>query len=62
LETLEEIAIRGKESFIESWRRIVHGYPCLNTNLKWVELLLGIAINLKATIKIYGKVSVFTQE
>lgn len=37
LETLEEIAIRGKESFIESGGESFTAIPCLNTNLKWVE-------------------------
>jgi ferrochelatase len=37
LETLEEIAIRGKESFIEAGGESFTAIPCLNTNLKWVE-------------------------
>jgi ferrochelatase len=37
LETLEEIVIRGKESFVESGGESFKAIPCLNTNLKWVE-------------------------
>jgi ferrochelatase len=37
LETLEEIAIRGKESFIQAGGESFTAIPCLNTNLKWVE-------------------------
>jgi ferrochelatase len=37
LETLEEIAIRGKESFIEAGGESFTAIPCLNTNLQWVE-------------------------
>ena len=37
LETLEEIAIRGKESFIKAGGESFTAIPCLNTNLKWVE-------------------------
>jgi len=37
LETLEEIAIRGKESFLEAGGESFTAIPCLNTNLKWTE-------------------------
>jgi len=37
LETLEEIAMRGKESFIEAGGESFTAIPCLNSNLKWVE-------------------------
>jgi ferrochelatase len=37
LETLEEIAIRGKKSFIDAGGESFTAIPCLNTNLKWVE-------------------------
>jgi ferrochelatase len=37
LETLEEIAIRGKESFMGAGGESFHAIPCLNTNLNWVE-------------------------
>lgn len=39
LETLEEIAIRGKEMFLESGGESFQMIPCLNTNALWVEAL-----------------------
>jgi ferrochelatase len=41
LETLEEIAIRGKESFLESGGTEFEMIPCLNTDPLWVEALAG---------------------
>lgn len=41
LETLEEIAIRGKESFLESGGTEFQMIPCLNTDPLWVEALAG---------------------
>jgi ferrochelatase len=41
LETLEEIAIRGKESFLESGGTDFEMIPCLNTNPLWVKALAG---------------------
>ena len=41
LETLEEIAIRGRESFIGAGGESFIAIPCLNTNLKWVETFAG---------------------
>jgi protoporphyrin/coproporphyrin ferrochelatase len=43
LETLEEIEIRGKESFLESGGTEYQMIPCLNTNSLWVETLAGWA-------------------
>jgi len=37
LETLEEIAIRGKETFLEAGGESFTFIPCLNSNLQWVE-------------------------
>lgn len=39
LETLEEIAIRGKESFLQAGGSEYMMIPCLNTNPLWVEAL-----------------------
>lgn len=39
LETLEEIAIRGKESFLESGGAAYEMIPCLNTHPLWVQTL-----------------------
>jgi ferrochelatase len=41
LETLEEIAIRGKKSFLESGGTHFEMIPCLNTNPLWVKALAG---------------------
>ncbi|MEO6456094.1 MAG: ferrochelatase [Ginsengibacter sp.] len=41
LETLEEIAIRGKEIFIEAGGESYEMIPCLNTHPLWVETLAG---------------------
>ena len=41
LETLEEIAIRGKESFIESGGESFEMIPCLNVNPLWVKAVAG---------------------
>lgn len=39
LETLEEIAIRGKESFLKAGGEELELIPCLNTHPRWVEVL-----------------------
>ena len=39
LETLEEIAIRGKESFMQAGGESYRMIPCLNSNELWVEAL-----------------------
>jgi ferrochelatase len=41
LETLEEIAIRGRESFLESGGSEFELIPCLNTDPLWVKALAG---------------------
>ncbi|HWK06465.1 MAG TPA: ferrochelatase [Puia sp.] len=41
LETLEEIAIRGKESFLGAGGEEYTMIPCLNTDPLWVEALTG---------------------
>lgn len=41
LETLEEIEIRGKESFMEAGGESYNMIPCLNTNALWVDVLAG---------------------
>ena len=41
LETLEEIAIRGKESFMEAGGEEYEMIPCLNTSPLWVETISG---------------------
>lgn len=41
LETLEEIEIRGKESFLQAGGEAYEMVPCLNTHPLWVEALAG---------------------
>jgi protoporphyrin/coproporphyrin ferrochelatase len=41
LETLEEIAMRGKETFIEAGGTDYTMIPCLNTNPLWVDAIAG---------------------
>ena len=41
LETLEEIAIRGKDSFINAGGESYTMIPCLNSNPLWVQALAG---------------------
>ena len=41
LETLEEIAIRGKESFLQAGGEAYTMIPCLNTNQVWVDVWKG---------------------
>ncbi len=41
LETLEEIAVRGKESFMEAGGEEFQMIPCLNTHPLWVDALAG---------------------
>ena len=42
LETLEEIAVEGKESFIQSGGESLTFIPCLNTNPLWIETLVNL--------------------
>jgi len=39
LETLEEIAERGKESFLHAGGETYEMIPCMNTHPRWVEAL-----------------------
>jgi ferrochelatase len=47
LETLEEIAIRGKEIFINAGGEFYEMIPCLNTNTLWVKTIAGWMENIK---------------
>lgn len=42
LETLEEIAIEGKEIFLKAGGREFHQVPCLNDRHDWIEALTGL--------------------
>ncbi len=41
LETLEEIAMEGKEEFLEAGGEAFHTVPCINDNEEWVNVLAG---------------------
>lgn len=41
LETLEEIAIRGRETFLEAGGETFQMIPCLNTNPLWIKAIKG---------------------
>jgi ferrochelatase len=56
LETLEEIAIRGRKSFIEAGGESFMAIPCLNTNLKWVETFAGYCNQFESNHKKLWKV------
>jgi len=43
LETLEEIAIEGKNTFIQAGGREFHYIPCLNEHEDWIQTLSNIA-------------------
>jgi len=43
LETLEEIAMEGREAFVESGGKQFHYIPCLNDSPAWISALSGIA-------------------
>ncbi len=45
LETMEEIAIAGREQFHESGGTQYHYIPCLNTNAEWIEALTRLALD-----------------
>jgi len=40
LETLEEIAIRGKEDFIRAGGEDLKHIPCINDNNDWVDVMV----------------------
>ena len=50
LETLEEIAMEGKEEYMEAGGKHFHYVPCLNTHPKWVRFLANL-IQEKAHVK-----------
>ncbi len=41
LETLEEIEIRGKETFLEAGGKSFRMIPCLNTHPLWIKAIKG---------------------
>lgn len=43
LETLEELGIRAKDSFIQSGGKEFKAIPCLNTNPEWIKSIVQIA-------------------
>jgi ferrochelatase len=43
LETLEEIAMEGREAFLHSGGKEFHYIPCLNDSPAWISALAGIA-------------------
>ncbi len=42
LETLEEIAMEGKQAFLSSGGREYHYIPCLNADAHWIDALAGL--------------------
>ncbi|CAL2082999.1 Ferrochelatase [Tenacibaculum sp. 190524A05c] len=47
LETLEEIAMEGKEEFLEAGGEEFYTVPCINDNDEWVDVLAGWINNFK---------------
>jgi ferrochelatase len=47
LETLEEIAMEGKEEFLESGGKEFHTIPCINDNDEWVDVIAGWIADFK---------------
>jgi ferrochelatase len=43
LETLEEIAMEGREAFLHAGGKAFHYIPCLNDSPAWITALSGIA-------------------
>ncbi len=43
LETLEEIAMEGRQAFLTSGGKDFHYIPCLNDNAQWITALADIA-------------------
>ena len=43
LETLEEIAMEGREAFLHAGGKDFHYIPCLNDSPAWITALAGIA-------------------
>jgi ferrochelatase len=48
LETLEEISMRGKETFIEAGGEEFHQIPCLNENRTWINALKSFVQRLRS--------------
>jgi ferrochelatase len=44
LETLEEIAMEGRETFLAAGGKAFHYIPCLNSDDRWIAALGGIAL------------------
>ena len=42
LETLEEIAMEGKQAFLSSGGREYHYIPCLNADVHWIDAFAGL--------------------
>jgi ferrochelatase len=42
LETIEEIGMRGKETFINAGGNDFQMIPCLNTHQKWIAALTSL--------------------
>lgn len=49
LETLEEIAMRGRETFLSAGGESFTFIPCMNTNTKWVETFAGYVNGAEST-------------
>lgn len=56
LETLEEIAIRGRDSFLEAGGESFTVIPCLNTNRQWVDAFASYFNNGEARPQIWQPV------
>ena len=48
LETLEELAIREKENFLNAGGESFTFIPCMNTNPAWVKALANLIENVKS--------------
>ena len=45
LETLEEIGIEGKSTFLYAGGKEYHNIPCLNDRSDWIHALTGLVAN-----------------
>jgi protoporphyrin/coproporphyrin ferrochelatase len=50
LETLEEIGMRGRDTFLKNGGEQFTLIPCLNTHLKWIEALEGMVNRFTANL------------
>lgn len=57
LETLEEIAIRGKESFINAGGQSYTMIPCLNVSPAWIKTITGWINEIKESSKVFAPIS-----